>query len=184
MTPEDYEDLRPHVVALPPDAARRFALVCAQRAAEVHRRADPPTAAAYDELLEVLWEGGDPDPVRIDVLLRRADDVLEVQAVVVDHTTACLAYASRTVGDISGVQASWCAQQLCDLVDEWVLAQDRVQVVDPAAEARVRAHPVFVAEMARLARDLAAATRTDLPSAELRARAREEGQELAAALQR
>ncbi|MEO2108782.1 MAG: hypothetical protein ABGZ36_24490 [Actinomycetota bacterium] len=140
MTAPDLESLRPQVLALDSEPARRFALLCGQRMAEVHRLADATSAPAFDEVIDRLWDTEAVEDAAVNAMLGRAEKVSEDRATTVQHTTSCLAYAHRAVAG-GAEEAAWCAQQLTDLIDEWILVQSGVSVVDAAAEASVSGHP-------------------------------------------
>jgi uncharacterized protein YjaG (DUF416 family) len=146
-----------------------FAALCAERLLPAHaeycKRVATRDPLALPTLLSRLWEDLDGDPMSpaqlaaaIDTcteLIPREDEEpwIDLQPYAED-AGAAVAYALRTRITGASQEAAWAARRAYEAMDHSVISREGVEANSAGEEARVLAHPLVQAELARQQRDL------------------------------
>jgi len=168
-----------------------FAAACAERLLPAYERFSRQTGRGdlpkLRGILNRLWDDVAGSPMTAAEIQSNIDAALQLtpaeddgpwvpEQAAAEDAGAATAYALRCRQSGKGQEAAWAARRAYEALDHFVIAQEKLDVNAPGAEARVLKHPLVQAELQRQKRDLSellvADKNTAKPSAaQFRARA-------------
>jgi uncharacterized protein YjaG (DUF416 family) len=154
---------------LPNPLRGAFAAACAERLLPAYHkflarsnRGDP---CILEQILTRLWKDLSGEPMSeaeteaqidacVELIPREDDGPWVAEQAAAEDAVAALAYALRCRRSGLAKEAAWAAGRAYEALDDYVINHEDVDTNIAGAEARVLAHPLVQAELARQQRDL------------------------------